>query len=52
MSKPQNSFENYRSQKYNPFGSKENSKTTKKSRQNQMSELKENKKTKVVVLYE
>ena len=51
MSKPQISFENYHSQKNNPIGSK-NSKTTPKSRQNQISELKENKKTKVVVLYE
>ena len=51
MSKPQNSFENYHSTKNNPLGSQKY-KTTPKSRQNQISELKEKKKTKVVVLYE
>ena len=49
--KPQNSFENQHNQKNKPFESQK-SKTTPKSRQNQMSELKENKKTKFVVLYE
>ena len=34
------------------FIQSQKSKTTPKSRQNQMSELKENKKTKVIVLYE
>ena len=38
-------------QKNKPFESQK-SKTTPKSRQNQMSELKENKKTKVALLYE
>ena len=37
ISKPQNSFKNYHSQKNNTFRS-EKSKTTPKSRQNQMSE--------------
>ena len=49
MSKLQNTFKNYHNQKYIPFGSQK-FKTTPKSRQNQMPELKENKKTKVVVL--
>ena len=44
-----NGFENQHNQKNKPFESQK-SKTTPKSRQNQMSELKENKK-KVVVLY-
>ena len=49
--KPQNSFENQHNQKNKTFKFQK-SKTTPKSRQNQMSELKENKKTIVVVLYE
>ena len=53
MIKPQHRFENYRSQKITHLGPKKTTiKTTQKSRQNHMSELKENKKTKVVVLYE
>ena len=47
MIKPQSSFENYYSQKNNLFGSQK-SKTTPKSRQNEMTELNENKKTKVL----
>ena len=51
IGEPQTSFENHHHQNNNPFESQKFT-TTPKSTQIQMSELKKNKKTKVVVLYE
>ena len=51
MSGPQNSFEPHIEPKNSPIGPK-NFKTTSKLSQNQMSELKETKKMKIIALYE